>query len=207
MRWWLLGAFAQCWPVMMELPALAWMKFGPWETLTWRPFSTTWSHCWYWCISLCILDKAHGFLFLLHRSSLPFASLFQTQLSSCCLQPEVGLSTTGVEHPDDELSACHHRQLLALLEKTDVNSEMIQSRIPLGGDGWHCLRAVSQGCYVHKHATAVPWETIIERRNHVLRFPEFVPKGFILQSWMISSAAINHSMSQKWLNAQRQSKA
>lgn len=66
-----------------------------------------------------------------------FAALFQTQLSSCCLQPEVGLSTAGVEHPDDELSACHHRQLPALLEKTDVKSGMIQSRVPLG-DASHC---------------------------------------------------------------------
>lgn len=176
MRWWPQEASARCWPVMMELPALAWMKFGPWVTLTWRPFSTTWSHCWYWCISLCFIviyrqsTSNSVFSFLLHRSSLSFAALFQTQLSSCCLQPEVGLSTAGVEHPDDELSACHHRQLPALLEKTDVNSDMIQSRVPLG-DASHCLRAVSQGWYVRKHATAVPLLC------HVLQFPEFAPKA------------------------------
>ena len=80
MRWWPQEASARCWPVMMELPALAWMKFGPWVTLTWRPFSTTWSHCWYWCISLCIIviySKAHQIQFFRFSSIGPHWALLR----------------------------------------------------------------------------------------------------------------------------------
>lgn len=50
MRWWLQAAFAQCWPVIRALLLLAWTKFGPWARLMWKPFSTTSSRCWCWCL-------------------------------------------------------------------------------------------------------------------------------------------------------------